>query len=195
MASKAFEETNDQMHRSLRPMEPIFGTHVHLKKGINAPLFLVPLCSMENAFFIFLVLKQCFFVKEVPKIQIASGPHHPGWVLGHQWFTLWQLFRFQNHLSIHFCPGQPWVKPSETRADLHYSYVVATSWLFAKIIFSIITWCFIMDVNSHLVDSPPSHRRPSSPFWPKFAGATKKSQWIETFAHCFTLVPSCHKNY
>ena len=34
--------------------------------------------------------------------------------------------------------------------------------------------CFIKEVISLLEDSAPRHELPSSPFWPKFAGATKK---------------------
>ena len=68
-----------------------------------------------------------FFVKEVPKIVIYSGPHHPGWVLGDIWWTFEQMVEFGIGLSIHFVSGQLSVKPFETRSVLNYIYMIATS--------------------------------------------------------------------
>ena len=66
-------------------------------------------------------------MKEVPKIIISSGPHHPGWVLGDLWWTLEQMVEFGIDLSIHFVSGQLSVKPFEIVAVLNYSYMIAIS--------------------------------------------------------------------
>ena len=63
---------------------------------INVPFTLIPLCSKENALFIFFSAKTVVFhllsaqiVKEAPNILFSSGPHHP-WVgsRGHMVHTL-----------------------------------------------------------------------------------------------------------
>ena len=165
---------------------------------INVPFLLVPLCSKGNALFIFFSAKtvifhlfsaiRVFFVKEVPIFLISSGPHHPRWVLGDLSRRLEHMVEFWIGLSIHFVSGQLSVKPSETRPVLNYSYMIATSWFFEKIIFSIPICCFIMDVMSLLEDSPPRHQRPSSPFWPKFAGATKNLKITQNTWNLRTLL-------
>ena len=94
--------------------------------------------------------------------------------------------------------GQLSVKPPETVLVLNYSYMIATSLFFVKIIFIIPMCCFIMEVISLLEDSAPRHELPSSPFWPKFARQRKiqkSSETLETFAHWFNLVPSTHQKY
>ena len=84
--------------------------------------------------------------------------------------------------------GQLSVKPPETAPVLNFSYMIATFLFFEKIIF-IITMCsFIKEVISLLEDSAPRHEVPSSPFWPKFARATKNSKIIKSSWNLRTLV-------
>jgi len=84
--------------------------------------------------------------------------------------------------------GQLSVKPPETAAVLNYSYMIATSLFFEKIIFIIPMCCFIREVISLLEDSAPRHELPSSPYWPKFAMATKNSKIIRNTWNLRTLV-------